>query len=283
MNHLGLIGYPLDHSLSPKIHQAALEACALPGDYSLFPIHPDTPHDIKNLLLRVRAEEISGLNVTIPYKETVIPLLDQLTPTAEAIGAVNTIFLDKGKLTGENTDAAGFISDLHHQFHQFKFNPKSDHNALILGAGGSARAVTYALLKDGWRVTLSARRSNQSMNLIAQYPSHSNRLSVCQLNSPALQAQTESLDLIVNTTPVGMSPNIEVSPWPTGLPFPQAAFVYDLVYNPRKTKLTLESQSASLPAATGLGMLVEQAALAFKIWTGKDVSRSILLKSLEEK
>ena len=112
MIQLGLIGYPLGHSLSPKIHAAALESCGLQGDYSLFPIHPDDQQGLKELLARVRSGEITGLNVTIPHKQSVIPLLDDLTQTAKAIGAVNTISMQNGKLIGDNTDAPGFFADL---------------------------------------------------------------------------------------------------------------------------------------------------------------------------
>ena len=112
MIQLGLIGYPLAHSLSPKIHTAALKSCGLNGSYSLFPIQPNDKQGLKDLLDRIRLGEIHGLNVTIPHKQNVIPLLDELTPTAQAIGAVNTICLKDKKLIGDNTDAAGFLSDL---------------------------------------------------------------------------------------------------------------------------------------------------------------------------
>ncbi|PJB66449.1 MAG: shikimate dehydrogenase, partial [Anaerolineae bacterium CG_4_9_14_3_um_filter_57_17] len=158
--HLGLIGYPLGHSLSPKIHAAALKACGLRGDYSLFPIHPDDKQGLKDLLNRVRSGEITGLNVTIPHKQNVIPLLDELTPTAQAIGAVNTIYRHGEKLIGENTDAAGFLSDLKKNIGNWKLG--IGKLALVLGAGGAARAVIYALLHDGWQVTLAARRIEQA-------------------------------------------------------------------------------------------------------------------------
>ncbi|MCJ7435339.1 MAG: hypothetical protein MUO77_17810, partial [Anaerolineales bacterium] len=109
---LGLIGYPLGHSLSPKIHTTSLRSCGLAGDYSLFPIQPDDKQGLQGLLNRVRAGEIQGLNVTVPYKQNVISLLDELTPTAQAIGAVNTIYLRNNKLVGDNTDASGFLFDL---------------------------------------------------------------------------------------------------------------------------------------------------------------------------
>ena len=112
MIHLGLVGYPLEHSLSPKIHLAAFQSCGLQGDYSLFPIFPDHKQGLDDLLARVRSGEITGLNVTIPHKQNVIPFLDELTFTAQAIGAVNTIYCRNDKLIGDNTDTYGFLLDL---------------------------------------------------------------------------------------------------------------------------------------------------------------------------
>ncbi len=156
MIQLGLIGYPLGHSLSPKIHGAALKACGLNGNYSLFPIAPDDKQGLKDLLGRIRSGEITGLNVTIPHKQNVIEFMDELTPTAQAIGAVNTIYMRENKLIGENTDALGFLTDLSRVWTSSIIE---HHSALILGAGGSARAVVYALLNDGWNVTIAARQN----------------------------------------------------------------------------------------------------------------------------
>ena len=157
MIQLGLIGYPLGHSLSPRIHEAALESSGLEGNYSLFPIEPDDRQALGSILVRVRNREIAGLNVTIPHKQNVMPILDELTPTARAIGAVNTIFLRDHKLVGDNTDAPGFLSDLK-RFLTAETQRHGVFNVLVLGAGGSARAVVYALLHDNWNVTIVARR-----------------------------------------------------------------------------------------------------------------------------
>src|SRR5215208_6339717 len=147
---LGLIGYPLSHSLSPQIHTAALQACGLEGEYSLFPIAPADRQGLQDLLSRLRSGEVQGLNVTIPHKQNVIPLLDELTPTAESIGAVNTIYLRDNKLMGDNTDTMGFITDLKRFLNALPSSIVARPWSLVLGAGGSARAVVYALLNDGW-------------------------------------------------------------------------------------------------------------------------------------
>jgi len=278
---LGLIGYPLGHSLSPNIHKAALESCELPGEYSLFPIQPHDIQGLKDLLTRVRSGELHGLNVTIPHKQKVIPLLDERTPTARAIGAVNTIFLQEGKLIGDNTDVPGFLADLENFLTTETPRPDrqsrggrrhgDNEKVLVLGAGGSARAVVYALAQDGWKVTIATRRIEQAEELAKQY-------AIRPVQYGNLQPST--FNLVINTTPLGMSPNIDTSPWPADLPFPLDAAVYDLVYNPHETKLVRDARNAGLPATTGLGMLIEQAALSFEIWTGCNPPRETLWNTL---
>ena len=276
MNYqLGLIGFPLGHSLSPKIHAAALKACGLQGTYSLFPISPDDKQGLHSLLARVRAGEIHGLNVTIPHKQNVIPLLDELTPTAKAIGAVNTIYLRDDKLIGDNTDAAGFLADLKKFMGGWRL--EIGNSALVLGAGGAARAVVYALLNDGWKVTLAVRRIEQAEQLSQSFPNHQLLIT----NYANLQLSREAFNLLVNTTPLGMSPNIETSPLPENTTLSKDTVVYDLVYNPRETRLVNDARAQGCSATTGLGMLIEQAALAFERWTGYTPPRDILRAGVE--
>jgi len=271
---LGLIGFPLGHSLSPKIHTAALRTCGLQGDYSLFSILPEDTQGLHDLLTRVRTGEIHGLNVTIPHKQNVISLLDELTPTAKAIGAVNTIYLRENKLIGDNTDAAGFLSDLK-RFVNRETSRQVNRSALVLGAGGSARAVVYALLNDDWNVNLASRRIEQAQQLSQSFPNYHLPIT----NFTDLRPST--FDLIINTTPLGMSPNIETSPLPENTVLSKSAFVYDLVYNPRETKLVKDARAQGLQATTGLGMLIEQAALAFELWTSHTPPREILHTAVE--
>ncbi len=146
-------------------------------------------------------------------------------------------------------------------------------SALILGAGGSAHAVMYALINDGWNVAITARRIEQAQELASHYKD----VEPIELTS---EIQTSELRLVINTTPVGMAPNINQSPWPDDLPLPPQALIYDLVYNPRETKLMKDACAAGLSATTGLGMLIEQAALSFEIWTGHNPSRNILFESI---
>ena len=272
--HLGLVGWPLDHSLSPVLHTNFMQAAGIHGRYDLYPVSPEQnrQNELKSLFLRFRHKELHGLNITIPYKETVLGYLDNLNPVARDIGAVNTIYLYQNQLVGENTDASGFMADLKRVINNTqRLDKEEPKSVLILGAGGSARAIVYGLSRAGWQVTIAARRLEQAQSLASELSqSDLFPLYPIQLTPAALSKQVP--DLIVNTTPVGMSPNIEASPWPAELALPSHASLYDLVYNPPLTKLVRRAQEAGLNATTGLGMLVEQAALAFERWTGFHVS-----------
>ena len=271
---LGLIGYPLGHSLSPKIHTAALKACGLEGNYSLFPISPEDKQGLKGLLSRVKSGELTGLNVTIPHKQNVIDFMDDLTPTAKNIGAVNTIYKRNDKLIGDNTDALGFLSDLNRVWSDAKSKIVNRKSAIILGAGGSARAIVYALVNDGWEVTLAARRIEQAQQLADSIDNY--QLTIANYSN----LQFSIYDLLVNTTPLGMTPNTETSPLPENTVLSKSTFVYDLVYNPRETKLVRDARSQGLSASTGLGMLIEQAALAFEKWTGASADRAAMQQAV---
>lgn len=281
MIRLGLIGFPVSHSLSPKIQNAALKVCGLEGEYSLFPIVPDDMQALKDLLDRVRSGEITGFNVTIPHKQNVIPFMDELTPTAKTIGAVNIIYLRENKLIGDNTDAAGFLSDLK-KFLVESPSPKMGEgvgvrgkSALVLGAGGSARSVVYALCNDGWSVTVAARRIEQAQQLASQFEG----VSAMELTFQTFQLS--NLQLIVNTTPLGMTPNMNQSPLPQNAILLSHMMIYDLVYNPRETKLVRDAWAQGLHATTGLGMLIEQAALGFELWTGHQLPGEIFRNAAE--
>ncbi len=313
MISLGLLGYPLTYSLSPRLHGAALWETGLPGEYLLYPVPPlpEGEPKIAALLERMRAGAVRGLNVTIPHKQSVIPHLDELTPLAHSIGAVNTIYVKDGRLVGDNTDAPGFLSDLQRVFPGFSAASAKvaldgvpgtlagPPRALVLGAGGAARAVVFVLVLAGWQVTLAARRVAQAEALAGDLeretcgpqagkggpwqakgrPSQAN-VDAIPLSMAGLLS--EGVQLIVNTTPVGMIPDSESSPWPAGAGFPAGAFVYDLVYKPPETALLRQARQAGLAAANGLGMLVEQACLALELWTGTLVPRRAMWQVLPE-
>jgi shikimate dehydrogenase len=282
MIKLGLMGWPVNHSLSPKLHCAAFRELGMDGEYSLYPLLPGDISGMGDLINQIRTGEMTGLNVTIPHKQAVMPLLDRVTAPAAAIGAVNTIFLEQGKVVGHNTDAPGFLADLR-RFMMTEME-NNGRKVLVLGAGGSARAVVWALAGISCRVLVASRNIDQALILVnsIQKSKGNTMLEAVELNPGALSSHLPGTELIVNTTPVGMSPGVEFSPWPAGLGLPESASVYDLIYNPLETMLVKHARAAGLRATTGLGMLVEQAALGFEIWTGRKPPRVAMLSGLEE-
>ncbi len=288
-----LLGYPLSHSLSPAMHNAALAEMGL-SDWC-YEAMPVASGRLAEAVAAIRGDDYAGANVTVPHKKAIIPLLDGLTPVAEAIGAVNTIIKTRRSdgspsprplaeergagaevLIGHNTDAAGLLADLYaHDVHI------SHRPVLILGAGGAARAAVAACAGAyaGARVRVVARRREQAQSLIPIYQS----LEIFDWAPLGLMQASDDCALILNTTPLGMTPNTDASPWLDGTPFPPDAFVYDLVYNPAETLFIRHAQEAGLRAATGLGMLVEQGALAFELWTGKTAPRDIMRRTAEER
>lgn len=286
---LGLVGHPLEHSLSPRIHAAALQAAGLKGEYQLYPV-PPLPGGTKalnELFVRMQKGTLNGLNVTIPHKQAVLSWLEHLTPAAKAIGAVNTISLKSEQLAGDNTDAPGFLADLN----RLGWSVLRDGNlhALVLGAGGSARAVVYALARSGWNISVAARRLEAAEELVTAIRASAERTRPIRGREPliALQLDRQSLarltpvpSLIINATPLGMHPFEDTSPWPEGLSFPSHAAIYDLVYNPPETKFMKDAKRAGLRTANGLGMLIEQAALSFEIWTGCTARRDSMLTAV---
>jgi shikimate dehydrogenase len=272
----GLIGWPVAHSLSPAMHNAAAAALGLDLVYLPLPVRPDNlPAAVHGLAVL----GFLGVNVTVPHKETVIPLLDEVDPTALAIGAVNTISFQPlatssqpPAIKGYNTDAAGFLADLEHAGIEV-----AGRDCLVLGAGGSARAVAYGLASVGGTVHLFARRVEQAGKLAADLSRHLEdaRLNAYSWGELAGKSAIREA-LIVNTTPLGMAPEVDGSPWPEDLSFPPGALVYDLVYNPLETRLVAQARGAGRQAMNGLGMLVRQGALAFKIWTGLEPDVEIM-------
>jgi shikimate dehydrogenase len=288
----GLIGWPLEHSLSPAIHQAALKVLGIKGVYDLFPISPGTDGQLKEILAQMRNEKLDGLNVTIPYKQEIIPLLDLLAPYARATGAVNTIYRRGSQLVGDNTDVPGFFKALIAFLGEnpVQSSTQAQPHALILGAGGAARAVAYALIRQGWTVTLAARRLNQAQELVSAFAgvqvTGKGKSVVSSLDAVPLQAQAlapivETVSLIVNATPLGMGLYADQSPWPAETPFPKKAALCDLVYNPAETVLMRSARASGITVTNGLVMLVEQAALAFEIWTGQQAPRRAMYTAVQ--
>lgn len=270
---IGLIGWPVAHSLSPVMHNTAARELGLNWAYVPLPVRPE---EVGSALHGLVALGFRGVNVTIPHKQAVMPYLDVLDEAAQAIGAVNTIVIERvgewesgdWRLSGYNTDWSGFAADL--ERHGVAV---AERDCLVLGAGGSARAVVYALGRMGGRVQVLSRRPEQAAALVDNLGAFFiGRLGAGSLADLEKWTATAEVPLIVNTTPLGMEPDVQSSPWPDDLPFPVGAFVYDLVYKPLQTRLLQQATAAGCHTANGLGMLAMQAAQAFVLWTGIEMN-----------
>lgn len=264
---VGVLGYPVRHSLSPVMHNAAFRHLGLNWVYLAFEVPPPS---LPDALRGMRALGIRGLNLTIPHKEAAVPLMDTLTPDAQAIGAVNTLYWHQGQLVGDNTDAAGFLRALQAAGWQ------PGGQALVLGAGGSARAVVYALKKAGCRVAIANRTLARAQLLQQAFGTE----QVLPLESQALRPLMPTVQLVVNCTSLGMEPASDAMP-PVPLDaLPRDAWVCDLVYRPVQTHLLQTAHQLGLRTVDGLGMLVHQGALAFEHWTGQPAPIEVMEQAI---
>ena len=256
----GVIGDPIGHSVSPALHDAAFRALGL--DYAYVPFHVRRS-DLPAALQGMRALNIRGLNVTIPHKVAIIPLLDEIDPPARQIGAVNVVLNGSGRLIGYNTDAQGFL----HVLSEHGIEPQGK-NIVVLGAGGAARAICFALASQGASLTI-LNRTVTTAQACAEDISQTFRLplKVLDLNRKNLAYALHQASLLVNATSVGMLPAAGVSPVDRDL-LGTHLTVMDIVYNPYKSKLLREAAQAGAKTINGLEMLVWQGALAFERWTG---------------
>ena len=269
----GLIGDPIEHSMSPAMHNAAFKNRGL--DYVYLPFRVAKTR-LGEAILGIKALNIRGLNVTIPHKVSVIPLLDELDPLAEKIGAVNTIINNDGVLKGYNTDAHGFLRAMLEQ------DIEPDGKSIVmLGAGGASRAISFILAERGANLVILNRQLELDWavklgNSISR--TFGKEVKALELNEQNLAPVLRKANILVNTTSVGMSPNTNETPIPARL-LESDLVVFDIVYNPVKTKLLTEAESAGAKAISGLEMLVWQGALAFEMWTGLTAPLEIMRKA----
>ncbi len=256
----GLIGWPVAHSVSPAMHNAAFGALGLDWQYDLLPAPPER---FAAAVAAWVAAGYRGFNVTIPHKGAALrlPQVRAISPAAEAIGAANTLTVEPdGSLAADNTDWRGFADDL-----AAGGIAVEGARCLVLGTGGSARAVIYALRAGGAAAITAISREPGGRDGAAGYGD--------------LARLAPSADLVVNCTPAGMSPDVAASPWPEDVPFPGGAALVDLIYNPPVTRLMADAQAAGARTVGGLGMLVRQGALAFERWTGIAPPLAIMLEA----
>lgn len=283
VNLVGIIGYPLKHSLSPLFQQAAFDHYGLPFRYQAWEA---TPKELGAAIARLRHPPYRGANVTIPYKEKVLSLVDEVDGEAKSIGAVNTILRKDGRLVGYNTDAPGFLWALREEG---GFDPRGKR-AVLLGAGGAARAVGVALLGAGISgLTLCNRTPERAealvshLTTIAEQRSWSASIAAIPWEREHLKDALSHSHLVVNCTSVGMkhSPTEGRSPLEAVF-IPKGILVYDLVYNPLDTPLLQEAKRAGARPLGGLSMLIYQGALAFQIWTGREAPVAVMMEAARE-
>jgi shikimate dehydrogenase len=258
---LCIIGYPIEHSMSPVMHNAVIKELNLDYIYLAFNVYPN------NLHLAVKAFktlDIKGINVTIPFKEKIIGYLDEIDPIGKKIGAINTIKNENGYLIGKNTDAEGGKIAILNSGYDI-----SGSNVLILGAGGTARALSYSLANYVNKITIVNRTEKRAEKLAKELNRNFgiNVISKKFLTN-ILKEETHQADLFINTTPIGMYPNVDKTPISAEF-LHKDLFVFDVIYNPLETKLLKDANKCGCKTLGGLDMLVNQGAFAFEWWTNE--------------
>lgn len=264
----GIIGWPLGHTLSPALHNHGFSSLGIDAHYEAWPTRPE---ELPSFMERVRTEPIHGLSVTIPHKRAVMNYLDGMTDRARAVGAVNTLYWHEGRLMGENTDVIGLAAPLR----QLDSLPGT---ALILGSGGAARAAAAALCELAVPTVRIANRTRTKADVIAH------DFSIVAVDWD--QRMETAPGLIINTTPLGMSGDFQSStPWDADR-FSPGTIVYDIVYNPLRTRLLQEAEAADCMVIEGLEMFLHQGLAQFHLWTGQHMdeaeARQLLLDQLAE-
>ena len=271
----GIFGHPVNHSLSPQMHNAAFQALRLDCIYLAFDIHPK---DFEIAARAIKSMGISGVNITIPHKESIIFFLDEISPEANITGAVNTVKNVDGKLIGYNTDVSGFLRAIKEDL---GFHPKG-LSATVVGAGGAARAVLTSLcMNEAYQVYVINRTLDKAKRLASEFKKG---FKDTFIQAVSLDDKDEiknilgKTNLLVNATSAGMKgvDSVEIP-----LEYLQKeAVIYDLVYDPRETNLIKTAKELGYKASGGLSMLLYQGAESFEIWTGKDAPISVMKKAL---
>jgi shikimate dehydrogenase len=269
-----IIGDPIEHSLSPTIHNAAFQACGFDYVFVAFRVKRE---ELKEAVQGMRALNIAGCCVTIPHKVAVISYLDNVDPLAAAIGSVNTIVNNNGLLTGYNTDAPGFLEPIAN-----KGIALEGKNVVMLGAGGAARAVSFMLVNAGVKLTILNRTVEKAADLADRLKKSLNKDVVpCEMSPENLERTVTSADILVNTTSIGMTPDVTKTPVPAGL-LRKGLVVYDIIYNPGETRLLREAKGKGAVVLNGEEMLAWQGALAFEKWMGQKPPIDIMIKELRK-
>jgi shikimate dehydrogenase len=274
-NLVGIIGFPIGHTLSPRMQNAAFQSMGL--DYCYIPLEVESRR-LRSAVTALRRLKFRGFNVTIPHKRRIMAVLDEVTPEARLIGAVNTVENRRGRLIGHNTDGRGFLRALLED----GGTSVRGKRLMILGAGGAARAVAFQSALGGAVSILianrSAARAAELVRALARPPVRCSA-SALHWSEASLKTGAREADIIVNATSVGMKLG-DRSPLPPDVVIPQH-LVCDLIYRPADTTLLQQARRAGAKAMNGIGMLVHQGALSFEIWTGQRASISVMREALQ--
>ena len=272
--NLGIIGYPIGHTLSPVMQMAAINAADLDYSYIAIPVQQGK---LIPAVEGLRSLGFRGWNVTIPLKSLIANVLDSLDADAKMIGAVNTVVNDGGMLTGYNTDVLGFVKALS----EVDFMPE-DCNAVVLGAGGAARAVIWGLCKrNAGHIAVGVRNPEKYKSIIEDFKVF-DEIDIFHWESDEFKEQISQADIIINTTPLGMTPDVDAMP-PVDLSLlPEGALVYDAIYTPAKTKFLAKAEELGYPILNGMTMLLYQGVEAFRLFTGVEPDEEVMLKALKD-
>jgi len=273
----GVLGHPIGHSLSPAMQNAAFRAAAIDAEYGVYDVAPE---GLANFLSDLHKKSISGLNVTIPHKIKAKEFVERygiIDGAAKKLGAINTIKVaSSGKLCGFNTDGPGFYRSL---IEDLKFEPEGK-TVFVLGSGGAATAVAMYLGNGPKKIFISDVDKTKSAALKKHYDEHYDSSKISIVDPEHVKDALNMSDLLVNATPMGMK---DGDPSPVAKDMLHKGLrVYDLVYNRPATELVMDATRLKLHAATGLGMLLYQGAIAFEIWTGKQAPVTVMKKALKE-
>ncbi|MDR1992940.1 MAG: shikimate dehydrogenase [Nitrososphaerota archaeon] len=275
----GIIGDPIEHSLSPIMHNAAFEASGLDYTYLAFKVKPA---GIANAVEGMRALNIRGLNVTMPHKNTVMANLDRIDLSAQIINSVNTILNKENLLLGFNTDGIGAVKALKENGAELK-----GRKVLLLGSGGAARAIAHSVVKEADELAVLNRTVKHAQALAKLLERSVNKkIAVGSLSPSDIQQNLQDSDILINATSIGMKPHPDISPIPPKL-LRSNLSVMDIVYNPLETKLSKDAKNAGAKIISGVEMLIYQGAVAFEIWTGKtapvEIMRQTIFSHLQRK
>ena len=271
---LAVIGAPIAHSLSPIIQNAALHAAGLDYVYTALPVRADA---LSSAVRGLRDAGIAGFNVTIPFKTEIIPLLDALSEDARRIQAVNTVVIEDGRMVGHNTDVVGFLAGFAERGIAL-----TGKNAVLIGAGGAARAALWGLLRSGVSsVAIGVRSVEKGAALAADFAADGDVRAV-SFDDAAWIAACSDADIVVQTTPLGMTPHTEEMPPVDAAVINPSAVVYDLIYTPAETRFLREARARGCETINGETMLVAQGAEAFSLWTGIRPDMELMKRVLRE-